>query len=220
MGGLLERGIDRCRRVVAISERTADEIRAAGRAKSHEIIVIPLGRGPFRPSTQSRDIWLSFGGGSDPRKRLDLTIDAYSLYAQNIRDPLPLVVLGRAGLTPSQIQRLSMLRARVVTGANWEDVDDLLARSRAVLFPSRAEGGALPIVEAGTRGTRVLIDRSADLPKEVVGRHCVAIEGNATDWAGVMAELGEETVDSDPLDLPTWDEVADAYLDVYRSARD
>jgi len=216
LGALLVHGVRRAERVVAISERTKVELEERLGLRG-EVLVIPHGQRRLARREGLRSHLLAFGGGADPRKRVDLTLSAYAEYRRRCCAPLPLVVLGRAGLTPRQRQRLTDVGGLCRAEASTAEVDDLFASAAALVYPSRAEGFGLPIVEAAEHATPVVLDAQADLASEVRGRHCFEAHGtDPADWADQIDAAVAAGPVPDALDLPTWDEVADQYVDLYR----
>jgi glycosyltransferase involved in cell wall biosynthesis len=216
-GFLLERSVRRVGKVVAVSGRTAAEIEASWPDLRGRVEVIPHGMRTLEPPAAPRAHVLAFGGGGDPRKRVELMVAAYGRYRVLARDPRPLVVLARAGLTGGQRQALATLGAQVLDRASSGQVDRLVAGAAAVLYPTTTEGFGLPILEAAEVGTPVVMDRGADVAREVVGRHCVLVDGSdPTDWAAAIVRAIEGGPVVDALDLPDWGEVARRYAELYR----
>lgn len=218
-GALLEASLPRAGRVVAVSARTRAEVEDAFPELVGRVEVIPHGlRRRTSPPAGARRHLLAFGGATDPRKRVDLMVAAYREYrATAAGDPLPLVVLARAGLTPAQRTDLAALEARIVPTATAAEVDDLMAGAAAVLYPTAAEGFGLPILEAAEFGTRVVLDARADVATEVLGRHCLPVDGRTpADWADKLHQAVAEGPVAGALDLPGWDEVAARYAAIYR----
>lgn len=216
-GFLLERSVLRVGRVVVVSARTGAEVTRAFPSLRGRVTVIPHGMrsAPTLPAAERTHL-LAFGGGGDPRKRVDLMVAAYRCYRESGPDPRPLVVLARAGLTDPQRHALVALGARLVEQAAPAEVDRLLSQAVAVVYTSRTEGFGLPIVEAGEMGTPVVMDRDADVATEVIGRHCVLVDGSdPSAWsAGILRAIAAGPV-AHPLDLPDWAEVARRYVEVY-----
>ncbi len=222
-GSLLEHSLPRAGRVVAVSARTGDEILESWPALKGRMEVIPAGM-RLRPFPEGeRTHVLAFGGGSDPRKRVDLMVATFRRYRELAPDPMPLVVLARAGLTEGQRHDLEALGARLLDRAPSLEVDRLVAAAAAVVYPTTTEGFGLPILEAGEVGTPVVMDRAADVAWEVVGRHCVLVDGSdPTAWASALIAAVAGGPVAGALDLPSWAEVARRYAELYRdvAARD
>ncbi len=216
-GALAAACLRRAGRVVAMSRRTADEVGRAFPELLATIEVVPAGmrRLPHRDADPTHV--LAFGGGHDPRKRVDLMIAAYRSYRSG-GDALPLVVLSRAGLLDRQRAELEALGARLVPDASEDDVVELMTWAGAVLYPSAEEGFGLPLLEAAEVGTPVVMASGARLAREVIGPHCYPVAGTDPEgWALALRRAVERGPVPGALDLPGWDEVAARYVEIYRS---
>ena len=184
---------------------------------AERIVVIPHGMRRLPWPAGARSHLVAFGGGSDPRKRVDLMVAAYQRYREANRNALPLVVLARAGLTEGQRSTLVRLGADIRDRASTDEVDRLMAAAAALIYPTTTEGFGLPILEAAEVGTPVVMDRSADVASEVRGRHCVVVDGVDPDrWAAAIGRAVATGPVVAALDLPDWTEVAQRYVDLYR----
>lgn len=221
LGALLERSLPKAGQVVAGSSITAAEVSAAFPELARRIEVIPYGMRRLERWDGPREHLLGFGGGTDPRKRVDLMVAAYRAYRESTADPLPLVVLARAGLTEEQRRQLTGLEARILDNASGEEVDGLMRSAAAVLYSSIDEGFGLPILEAAEVGTPVVLDAAARVAGEAVGDHCVKVDGgDLSAWAEgirIAAKMGPVEAG---LQLADWPEVASRYLEIYRRACD
>ena len=217
---LLSQCLQRVGRVVAVSDQTRSHVESAFPHLAGKVAVIPHGLRDLPRGTSERGHVLAFGGASDPRKRVALTIEAYRRYRSIASDPLPLVVLSRAGLLEEQQRQLLELGARMVPTATGPDVDTLMADAAALIYPTAEEGFGLPILEAAEAGTPVVMDAGARVPSEVVGPHCVQIAGDSPSaWAdGLRRAIAGGPVFGS-LSLPSWESVASRYLDVYREVQ-
>ena len=225
---LLLPGLRRIRgagQVVAISTQTADDIVAAVPNLGGKVTVIPHGRRAYRYSDRDRTHVMMFGGESDPRKRVQLGIEAYRAYADLVGSAaLPLIVAGRAGVSGATVAGSIGSSGCVEFRRNPSDseVADLLAGAACVIYPSAEEGFGLPIVEAGEVGTPVVYERDARIPCEALGSHALAVPGTGSaEWARAVRAAVDMGPVPDALDrLPTWEQTARAYLDLYRSRLD
>ena len=116
-----------------------------------------------------------FLGTIEPRKNVDLIIDAYNEYRKCQIGNQLLVLAGRFGWKYSNIvQKLSQSPYRrdiIILGYIPEAIKKQLLRSAvAFLFPSKYEGFGLPILEAFAQGTPVITLRNSSLPE--VGGEC------------------------------------------------
>lgn len=217
LGRLLERCLVHAGRVVAVSSRTRGEVALAFPGIAHKLSVIPHG---LRELAAPKGPWehiLAFGGAADPRKRTDLMVALYCRYQQTTPNALPLVVLARAGLTQSQRSDLGDAGARIVDSASSAEVEKLMGHAAAMLYTTREEGFGLPILEAAEFGTPVVIDASANVSEELLGRHCVRVTDTSLDgWVeGLRTAIGLGRVDN-ALSLPYWPSVAASYQELYR----
>jgi len=219
---LLMPGLRRGRRgrVVAVSSQTADELLQVLPELRPRLQVITHGRREGLFSAQPREHILLFGGQSDSRKRVSLALSAYSTYAaRQGASALPLVIAGRAGITPSLVAaHVTSGRVRIDENPGEDALSAVMARAACLLYPSSEEGFGLPIVEAGEMGTPVVFDSSARIPSEPIGGHGFPVDGtNRQDWARAIAAAAMQGPVPNALDhLPTWDQVAGAYVEVYR----
>jgi glycosyltransferase involved in cell wall biosynthesis len=215
-GFLLDRGLREVNQIVAVSARSADEaLRVLPQIGKH-ITVIPTGFRNVKPMSGPRDHLIAFGG-SDPRKRTDLMIEVYGRYRRTARDPLPLVVMARAGLTDGQETALRELGALVVSDASRSEVDRLIAGAAALIYTSTREGFGLPILEAAELSTPVVVDEDAEIAREVIGQHCFQVKGTEPDeWVRKLEVAIASGPVSNDLQLPSLGAMAASYIEVYR----
>jgi alpha-1,3-rhamnosyl/mannosyltransferase len=217
LGGLLERAIPLAGRIVAISGRTRDELVVSFPSLSGRVEVIPHGlRSLSVVPSSDRSHVLAFGGHADVRKRTDFMIAVYCAYRDATRDPLPLVVLARAGLSTGQERALAAFGARIVPDATAEEVDVLMGGSAALIYPTLEEGFGLPILEAAEAGTPVVMDRAAAVASEVVGSHCFQVCSDSVDaWVSALRQAVVAAPIEHCLALPPWSSVAERYSSLY-----
>lgn len=114
-----------------------------------------------------------FAGTIEPRKNLDVLLDAYGLLPLNLRQRWPLVMTGYQGWQSEKLHE----RIKAASREGWvrylgyvpaEDLPLLYAGARLFAFPSLYEGFGLPILEAMASGVPVVCSNSSSLP-EVAG---------------------------------------------------
>lgn len=206
-------------RVVVISSQTADDLGALLPRFQHKVQVIPHGVRTDIPSIPEREHLLMFGGSSDPRKRTALGLAAYASYASREAEALPLIIAGRAGVEGLDLaQPFGSGRVIVEPNPDNKELLTLLQAAACVIYPSKEEGFGLPIVEAAEVGTRVLCERDARIPIEVLGEHVLQVAGvAAVDWAAAIKRaIQEGPVSSNNLSLPSWSDVAAQYRELYQ----
>ncbi len=192
-----------------------------------------LGHAPNTP----RDGHVLFLGTLEPRKNLDVLLDAYAALLRQSRPVAPLIIAG--GASPDAgpwIERIGRepLKDHVrYTGyVEHEKRESLYAGARALVLPSLDEGFGLPVLEAMSAGVPVVTSNRGSLP-EVVGTAGVLLD--ATDvsaWADTLERLTTDapwlsSLGSAGLERArafTWQRSADelhrAYLDAVRRRRD
>ncbi|MGC1406194.1 MAG: glycosyltransferase [Candidatus Dormiibacterota bacterium] len=208
-------GAGRCGAVVCNSQVTRDHLGEFDAELASRASVIPWGHYGGQVSRRERCHIVAFAG-SHARKRSDLLAPIYEAFQRSERDPVPLVVLARAGLAHDVRRALEELGAEIYVNVDETRVGELLATARALVVTSRQEGFGLPVVEAGEVGTPVVLGCDSEVAEEVIGRHCVRAAGlRMEDWAEALrcaVELGP--VDH-ALSLPTWAEVCERYRETY-----
>lgn len=183
--------------VAVVSPHTASEVvRLTGVSRDH-IVVCPLGRPEWTPrDAEPADAPLLFLGTIEPRKNVDLLLEAYTrLLARRGERGLPtprLTLAGGAGLDAGPI----LERAAAPPLAGHVDVlgyvepdrrRDIYASALACVMPSHTEGFGLPALEAMTTGVPVVAADQGALP-DVVGQ------------AGVLFPAGDADALADALD--------------------
>lgn len=219
-GTILERGLLRAGRVVAISDRTRVDLERIQPALTGRIEVIPHGMRIRAATKGDREYVLAFGGAGHPRKRIDFMVAVYEAYRRTTPSALPLVVLARAGLTDSQRHSLTSLEARIMPTASATEVDALMQGAAALIYPTAEEGFGLPILEAAEVGTPVVMDAKALVATEVLGNHCFRASSLAvSEWVAQLRYAIASAPIEHPLDLPDWSVVAGRYRSLYAEVK-
>jgi glycosyltransferase involved in cell wall biosynthesis len=113
--------------------------------------------------------YLLFLGSTEPRKGLDVLLDAYRILRRRRTDLPALLIVGPAGWGPRT--DFSELPDGLVTATGYrsaEQVRSIVAGANALVYPSRYEGFGLPPLEAFAAGVPAIV---SDLPatREVLG---------------------------------------------------
>ena len=195
----------RARRVLAISQSTADDLTALLGVPAGKIDVTPLGydKAAFRPLL-TKDIahfrrkhnlperfWL-FVGTLEPRKNLAMLLKAYARLPQDER--LPLILGGGIGWMArdifAAIERLEL--ADSVKHVGFIPVADLplwYNCAEAFLYPSIFEGFGLPVLESMACGTPVMTSDASSLP-EVAGTAGMCLPPDDIDrWTAALHDI-------------------------------
>ncbi len=156
----------------------------------------PLPRAEYRPRLDRLGLperYLLFVGTFEPRKNVAGLLNAYRALLERGADAPPLALAGRRGwLFDEATARVDRLRLhdRVI----FLDVptdDDLVALyngASALILPSYYEGFGLPVLEAMSCGTPVVISHRGSLP-EIAGKAALVVDD--PDDAGALAAAVE-----------------------------
>jgi glycosyltransferase involved in cell wall biosynthesis len=207
---VVPRAARRARKVVAISERTRDDLVELYAIPPEKIVVTPLAHDPaFRPSGDGHDAYLLFVGAIEPRKDPLAAADAARAVDR------PLVVVG-----PTKDEALANeLRRRGADVRGYVPKDELVRlyqRAAALVFPSRYEGFGLPAVEAMATGTPVVAAPDAAL-REVAGEAAVFTRDLAEGVRVALADRDRFAAASlERARAFSWEETARRTADAYR----
>lgn len=136
----------------------------------------------------------------EPRKNLDILIDAYSGLPSKIRAEYPLVLVGHEGWCSEKTHKKMMRYSnegwlRYLRFVHNDELPLIYSGARTFVFPSLYEGFGLPILEAMSSGVPVLCSDASCLP-EVGGDSALYFNPNDTD---ALKNLLFETLDDDSL---------------------
>jgi alpha-1,3-rhamnosyl/mannosyltransferase len=172
--------------LITDSEYTRQEVAAYFGWSLDKIRAIPLAcSADFRPrsSEELSPVLIRHGltfqgyslyvGTIEPRKNLEVLLDAYALLAKSVRQQWPLVLIGYHGWRSEQLH--TRIEAAMTEGwacyLGFVDANELpliYAGARVFVFPSLYEGFGLPVLEAMASGIPVVCSNASTLP-EVAG---------------------------------------------------
>ena len=210
---VVPRSARRARRVLAISQRTKDDLVTLYALPPEKIVVTPLAPDPaFRPGGTRGD-YVLLSGAIEERKNPLLAADAAAAVGRR------LVVAG-----PERDRRLAAeLRRRGADVRGYVPKDELVRlyqEAAALVFPTRHEGFGLPVVEAMACGTPVV--STHDPAVREVGGDAIAY----AEPAEFAAALGRVLADPESwaqaglerVRLFSWERTARSTVAVYREA--
>lgn len=225
----------RADRVIVISKDTAAAVETRLGVPAARISLCL----PGAPSWTAREAepaaggCILFVGSLEPRKNLDLLLDAYERLLHRQPDAPRLVLAGRmtpAGAGIVERAREPVFRGRVELPGYVDEPTKRALFHRALVFvlPSHAEGFGLPAVEAMTAGVPVVAANRGALP-EVLGRAARLV--NPDDPALLAEVLAEVLADSEVRRRMTdaglarardftWTRTATSMRDAWRQALD
>jgi glycosyltransferase involved in cell wall biosynthesis len=185
LSAICRASVSRARRVIAVSQQTADELTGFFGTRSEKIVVAPNGVGgsfapigegaqrAFRTAKHLPDRYLLFVGTLEPRKNLPLLVRAFARWRMQTEEAnrdVKLVLAGGRGWYYDELFR--SVRVAGVEDAvilpGYVPSDELPAwygSALAFVFPSWTEGFGLPVLEAMACGTPVLCSRTASPPE-------------------------------------------------------
>jgi glycosyltransferase involved in cell wall biosynthesis len=209
----LARSLERARRVVAVSQATADDVIFHFPEARPRVRVVHEGVDPgFAPAPPERVAalrrelgwprgYILYVGTVEPRKNLGLLLDAWELLrgehagggAADGEPMLPLVLAGGYGWgSRALVRRIEGLAAAGVRSLGRVAPDQLLRlyQGAAVfVYPSLYEGFGLPPLEAMACGVPTVVSDASSLP-EVVGSAGIKVPpGDAAGLAAALADL-------------------------------
>ncbi|POA22773.1 glycosyltransferase family 1 protein [Pseudomonas sp. FW300-N1A1] len=182
----LEQGVKQASLILTDSQFIADEAQAYFGLGPERFVVAPLGMAArfhprsdesLQPVLQAHGVeprgYFLCVGTLEPRKNLTLALRAHAELPEPVRQQFPLLVVGMAGWKAQQLN--DELRKGLASGHVCllgylpdEQVAQLMAGARALIFPSIYEGFGLPVLEAMASGTPVILTRRSAMP-EVAG---------------------------------------------------
>ncbi len=232
----------RARRVLAISQSTADDLVAWLGVPADKIDVTPLGydKAVFRPLPpadlaqfrRKHDLperfWL-YVGTLEPRKNLSSLLEAYRRLSKAER--LPLILGGGIGwqgrTVLADIERLGL--GDSVKHIGFIPAADLpfwYNCAEAFMYPSVYEGFGLPVLEAMACGAPVVTSEAAAL-KEVAGSAGKCIPSNDIEaWAAALKRVASDAAwreaarvkGLERAKLFSWERTAELTVGSYRKA--
>ena len=210
---VVPRSARRARRVLAISQRTKDDLVELYGLPEEKVTVTPLAVDPdFRPGSAPRGDYLLFAAAVEERKNPLAAADAARELGRR------LVVAG----PPKDARLVVELRRRGAEVRGFVPHDELVRlyqEAAAFVFPTRYEGFGLPVVEAMACGTPVVATPDAAV-REVGGDAIAYAEPHE-----LAAALERVLAEPEPWALAglerarlfTWEETARRTVAVYRA---
>lgn len=193
-----EAGLRQASMLLTDSEFVKSEIVQVFGVSPNRIRAIPLGvESLFRPRTEQESAELlsthalSYGkyflavGTLEPRKNLQLAMDAYLMLPKSVRKNYPLVLVGMSGWLNSDLE--SHIASLMITGevrrlgyVTRTDLAYIMAGATTLVYPSLYEGFGLPPLESMACGVPVIASNVSSLP-EVVGDTGLLVDPTDTD---------------------------------------
>ena len=187
------KGVANAARILVDSAYIGREVVSHFGIPADKVVVAPLGCSPeFHPreAAETRATLQMLGlthreyllcvGTLEPRKNLVLALRAHAHLPQALRARYPLLLVGMSGWGEEQFA--AELQAALASGhvrfagyLGQQQLNEVIAGARALVYPSLYEGFGLPVVEAMASGTPVIVSDRASLP-EVAGAAGLVID--------------------------------------------
>ncbi|HZS23593.1 MAG TPA: glycosyltransferase family 1 protein [Gaiellaceae bacterium] len=208
---VVPRSARRARRVLAISQRTRDDLVRLYGLPRERIVVTPLAADPAFVPGGTRGEYVLLLGAIEPRKNPLLAADAAHAAGRT------LVAVG-----PERDRALAAeLRARGADVRGFVPKDELVRlvqEAAALVFPTRHEGFGLPVAEAMAAGTPVVA--TPDPAVREVGGDAVAYAEPSEFAAALQRVLAEpdrwSRAGLERARVHSWERTARLTADVYR----
>lgn len=145
-------------------------------------------------STKARKVdtpFLFFLGTIEPRKNIDVLLDAYAILPATLKEQYPLIIAGAHGWRCQKIRkRIDQSRhVRYIGYITPEKKACLLEQATALIYPSLFEGFGLPVLEAFAAGTPVITSDRSSLPEVAGGAALLVDPRNSADLARTIERL-------------------------------
>jgi glycosyltransferase involved in cell wall biosynthesis len=182
------------RLVLTVSDFAAREIADVHRIPRARIrIALEAPSAGYRPSESAEEIeslarriglpprsrWLTYVGGFNPHKNLDVLVRAHRAASERLSEPLFLVLVGTldGDVFHGNLSGIRDLIGGLGTGhlVRWpgflsdDEIRHLHSGAVALVLPSASEGFGLPAVEAAACGTPVIATSASPLPQLLDG---------------------------------------------------
>jgi glycosyltransferase involved in cell wall biosynthesis len=206
--------------VVCISETTAADVRELWGVGSERIVVAPLGPGQelTRIHTVAEPRHFLYVGDSEPRKNLNVLLEAYADYRERVSRPLELVLAGSATADGAGIT--------VMRSPDSGTLSQLYEGAVALVHPSLYEGFGLTPLEAMAIGTPVIAARSPGIVEVCAQAVAYADPHDPSAFAAAMVEVAGDDALRDDLRARglaraqefSWARCASRHLEAYSLA--
>lgn len=180
---VVPRILNKCFQVITVSEFEASRIREGIPGIKPPVASLYNGYSAHfkiidKPETVIRkyiphNSYIFFLGNTDPKKNSIRTIKAYSIYARNVLNPLPILIadLSQEKITEILIQENIEFIKHLVFAPGYisnNDLPYLYNGAKIFLYTSLRESFGIPLLEAMACGTPVITSNTSSMP-EIAG---------------------------------------------------
>lgn len=182
--------LKKARRIITVSENTRKDILSHFKTDPAKIVSIPSAPLPSDNNAHSREEvvgryqlskrYILYVGTIEPRKNLDGLIMAYGQLPAELRNTIPLILVGKRGWNVDQIdqaikQSPARSTIRELGFVPDQDLPEIYRQASVFVYPSCYEGFGFPVLEAMAKGVPVITSNISSLP-EVAGDAAILID--------------------------------------------
>lgn len=204
------RSMNKAAHILTDSETVRDEVIAFTGISPSRITAVHLGVRPeYRPHSESevqsarqRLLLPAEGYGLcvstiEPRKRIDLLLDAWQELPKALRDRYPLVLAGAGGWKNGPLREkissaIHQGWLKDVGYVHESDLPSLYAGARVFIYPSLYEGFGLPPIEAMASNVPTIVANTSCLPEVTAGAAGLVDPQDTTTFAETVAQALED----------------------------
>ncbi len=230
-GVFARRSVRRARRVIAVSESTAHDLRELYNVPNERIRVVANGVEPDTRPPGPREPFILSVGVMEERKRISVLAAGHALYWERTPegpDRCRLLIVGGDGGDADAVRANAGPGCDIHGFVRREELMDLYRRATLLVYPSAYEGFGIPVAEAMAHGCPVLCARNSSLT-EIGGDTAIFIDDEDVTPEGIAQALTRVLGDrhdlaergaAGPAEAArySWPAAATATRDVYRQA--
>jgi glycosyltransferase involved in cell wall biosynthesis len=227
--------------IITVSEYSKQEIIKYYNADAEKIHVIYNGIGSeFKKASEAKkralrkkygfpDEFILYLGSIEPKKNIDLLLDAFKIFLSRSQKACPLVLAGGQGGKrydlDSAVKTRGLTEKVVKLGyVDKKDIVSLLSSATVFVYPSQYEGFGLPPLEAMACGTATVVSNASCLPEVVGDAALIADVSDAEDLTQKIEMLfadedlrkSFEKKGAERAKKFTWKQASEETLNIYR----
>jgi len=185
-----------------------------------------INRADLKERFDISDNYILTVGNLQPRKNIPRLIKAFELLCEEYNEPIQLVIVGKkAWLCEDIFKSVDLSKCNIVLTGYVEESEliRMYNAAKCFIYPSLFEGFGLPVIEAMSCGTPVVVSDSSSLP-EVAGEEGIYFDPTKVeDIKDALLNCITEMDDSsektpkvyDRLKIFNWKQCADVVLKMY-----
>lgn len=219
---VLPKSIKTAHRIIALSDKTKDEIINFASISPDTVTTNYPGVTPLPTSAHSeREPYILYVGNFDPKKNVAFLIKAYETFRQKTGFSHKLILAGEKAWKYHDIHHQS-LTSRYVNDIYFlgyipeEKKWDLYRKASLFVFPSLHEGFGLPPIESAAAGTNVLVPDIPIFRETIPGASFYCLSDIDDCVAQMETLLNSNTRQQIDISRFSWKQHADKCLEIYR----